>query len=64
MRSITVFLCCIFIISCNTGDSKKQIDSLKQWILTNQEQLNLTSDSIIQDYQKKMRQTQIGYHQA
>jgi len=53
MRHIVFFFGWLFIISCTSGDSKKQTDSISQWITSNQEQLNLASDSIIQDYHER-----------
>ena len=50
MRNFTFFLCCLIFISCN---SSKQTVSLKQWILDNNGQINLVTDSIIQDYHKR-----------
>jgi hypothetical protein len=53
MRNIVFLFSYLLIISCNSGNSKKQVDSLHQWIVRNQEQLNLASDSIIKAYSER-----------
>ena len=40
----------ILLTSCTTFTSEKKEDSLKTWIIMNQEELNITFDSTIEDY--------------
>jgi hypothetical protein len=52
MRIIS-FLILIFFNSCKLSDSKKHEVSIKEWIVSNKEQISISSDSIIQDYLKQ-----------
>ena len=53
MSNIVCFFSSLFVISCNSRDSKERVESISQWIVSNQEQINLASDSIIADYYEK-----------
>lgn len=52
MRKAIFILICIYSISCNLSESDNHSGSLKQWILKNEQRLNLTCDTIIGEIHK------------
>ena len=57
MGRIFFLLNCIFLISCKSNHRNQQDDVLKTWILNNQHQLMLDSDSLIQEYHNRTNLT-------
>jgi hypothetical protein len=53
MKYITLMAVSFIMGSCNSNIKKNDDTTLKEWILKNQHQLMLSSDSIIQDYYNK-----------
>lgn len=50
MRSVIKLLCGILIFSCNARDINKNTFPLNQWILDNQEKIDIASDSVLIAY--------------
>ena len=52
MRKAIFILVCIYSVSCNPSKHEGDADSLKQWILKNEQKLNATCDAIIGEIHK------------
>lgn len=57
MERIFFLLSCLFLISCKSNHTNQRGDVLKKWILNNQHQLMLDSDSLIQEYHNRTKLT-------
>ncbi len=59
-----IFLITCFVIACNEKNPTKTESSLKDWILSNQEQIITTSNRIIKDYHNSNSNQRITFQEA